>query len=133
MVHDPQGQVQRDVAPVESLLLLRVVDQGAVGEDVIADEGEGFQLLRNAAQDPSRGGDDVHAALGCQAQRVQVFLRQALGVIQQRPVQIKGNQFAIHCVFPVPKRINLLWPVSGILARLFSRDRRREQKTFRIY
>ena len=96
IVHQPDGQLVSDLGAVERGIRLRVIDISAVDRDEIARKGLELQRGGNDLVDPPCRRDDQRAVIvGC-LQRAQRSRRDRLVVVQERAVEIKGNQFCPH-------------------------------------
>ena len=66
--------------------------QGAVVVDLEGVEPEGLIDLADAARRARRGDDQLHAVLRQTRQRRGGLVRHLLGVVEQRPVEIDGDE-----------------------------------------
>lgn len=108
-----QGQLQGHVAPVEQPILRGVVDPCAVGDDEVAHAGQALHRLRDAPDDAARGRHRDPASLRRGLQGPEILGRDALFIVQQRPVQVEGDQLPAHARFSFFCRPKTVAPYSS--------------------
>ena len=89
--HDLHRLLPGDLGTVQHLAGADILDLGTVDGNGIVDKGQVTDGLGHGVIEPARGGDDPDALGGGCGQRIVIALRQLLVAVEERAVQIEGD------------------------------------------